>query len=252
MNNLANDLGALGRYEEAVSLMQRTLELKIELYGEAHPSTLNSISNLGEFVGGLGRDAEAESLHRQALDGRTRALGLRHERTINSRERLAHALTNLGRFAEAERLAATAAAQGAESLGERHLSTLLAQDTRSASLLGLRRTDEAEPILRRVLSILADKKKNDEDIGEGDELSATVRVHLGMAVDSLGRHAEAETLLVEAIPKLPPRAADTTRALRFLVALYEDWNRSQPDAARAARAAEWRRRLESSVSPVSR
>ena len=75
MNNLANDLALLGRFEEAAPLMQRTLELKMELYGAAHPTTLNSVSNLGDLDDQLGRDAEAEALHRQALDGRTRALG---------------------------------------------------------------------------------------------------------------------------------------------------------------------------------
>jgi serine/threonine protein kinase/tetratricopeptide (TPR) repeat protein len=250
MNNLGNDLAALGRYEEAVPLMQRTLELKIGLYGKAHPSTLNSVDNLAEFARILGRDVEAESLHRQALDGRTRALGPRHERTINSMERLAHTLANLGRFADAEHLAATAATQGAESLGELHLSTLFAQDTHSIALLRLGRADKAEPILRRLQIILDDKKKKGEAIGESDELSAWVRVHLGMALAALERRAEAEALLVEGIPQLPPWHADTTRALRFLVDFYEKWNRSQPDATRTARAADWRRRLESSAGPA--
>jgi eukaryotic-like serine/threonine-protein kinase len=251
MNNLANDLGALGRFSEAVPLMQRTLELKIGLYGEAHPTTLNSVYNLAEFQVEMGRDAAAEPLHRQTLDGRTRALGTRHERTINSRERLANTLANLGRFAEAERLAAAAAAQGAESLGERHLSTLFPQDTRAVALLGLGRADEAEATLRRVLSVLDDKKAKGEDIGEGDELSALARLHLGMALAALGRRAEAEALLISAIPPMPPGIASTSRAVRFLVDFYDDWNRAQPDPARAARAAEWRQRLVSLPGPAA-
>ncbi len=245
MNNLANDLALLGRYDEAEPLMQRTLELKIALYGAAHPTTLNSVDSLGTLADHMGRYAQAESLHRQSLDGRTRALGLAHERTINSRERLANTLTNQGRFAEAERLAATAAAQGTESLGPRHVSTLYPQDTRAAALLGLGRADEAEATLRRVLSILDDKKAKGEDIGEGDELSALARLHMGMALAALGRRAEAETFLIQAIPKLPPRSASTARAVRFLVDFYDDWNRAQPDADRAARATEWRQRLAS-------
>jgi hypothetical protein len=65
-----------------------------------------------------------------------------------------------------------------------------------------------------------------------------------MALADQGRRAEAEALLLEAIPRLPPRDAKTRRALSFLVDFYEEWNRAQPDAERAARAAEWRRRLE--------
>ena len=81
---------------------------------------------------------------------------------------------------------------------------------------------------------------------------AKLRVHLGMALASLGRRTEAEALLLEAIPQLPPKTADTTRAVRFLVGFYDDWNRSQPDAARAARASEWRRRLESPSGSTGR
>jgi serine/threonine protein kinase/tetratricopeptide (TPR) repeat protein len=250
MNNLAGDLDGLGRYEDAVTLMKRALALKIELYGAAHPSTLNSVDGLATFADHMGRDAEAESMNRQALDGRRRALGQSHRLTIDSEWKLANTLSNLGRFAEAERLAATAASQGEESLGERHLTTLSAQDARSKALLGLHRVDEAERILQRVLSTLDNQRKKGEDVGEGDELAARVRVHLAMALAALSRRAETEALLVEAIPRLPPRMADTGRAVRFLVGFYDEWNRTHPDAARAERASEWRRRLGSDTGPA--
>ena len=47
---------------------------------------------------------------------------------------------------------------------------------------------------------------------------------------------EAEAILVESVPKLPSRHADTTRAVRFLAEFYERWNRAQPNPGRAARA----------------
>ena len=246
MNNLANDLALLGRYEEAAPLMQRTLELKVELYGTEHPSTLNSVSNLAELDDQRGRDAEAEVLHRKALEGRLRALGPSHDRTIESMERLAANLSNQGRFAEAERLAAAAAAQAAKSLGERHQTTLAAQDTHARALLGLKRTGEAEAALRRLLVILEEKRERSEDAGEGALLADVVRLHLGMGLAEQGKRAEAEPLLLGAIPNLPPREADTLRAVRYLDRLYEDWNRAQPDPDRVVRATEWRQRLEAS------
>jgi eukaryotic-like serine/threonine-protein kinase len=252
MNNLANDIASQGRFAEARTLMERTLQLKIELYGDGHPSTLNSVANLADLEDSVGNTQKAEALQRRALDGRTRALGAAHERTILSTERLANTLSTMNRFAEAERLAATAVAQATTSLGEQRVTTVAAQDTRSAALIGLRRADEAEPILRRQLAILDEKKKRGEDAGEGDELSVRLRVHLGMALASLGRRADAEPLLVEAIPQLPSRTADASRAVRFLVGFYDDWNRSQPDAARSARASDWRRRLESSSAATPR
>jgi serine/threonine protein kinase/tetratricopeptide (TPR) repeat protein len=250
MNNLGNDLALLGRYEEAAQLMQRTLELKMDLYGADHPSTLNSVNNLAELRDVLGHDAEAEPLHRQALDGRTRALGSRHAVTLQSMERLAATLVNLGRYQEAEPLAAKAAAQALESLGEEHPLTLAAQDTRARVLVEVHRAAEAASILQRQLAILAAKKSRGEDVGEGEALANSVRIHLAMALAALRRLPEAEALLLESIPKLPPREADTARAIRFLVRFYEDWNRTQPDQGRAARASEWKRRLDTPSDPV--
>jgi tetratricopeptide (TPR) repeat protein len=230
--------------------MQRTLELKMELYGAEHPTTLNSLSNLAELNDQLGRDAEAEPLHRRALAVRTRVLGPIHERTLYSMERLAATLTRLGRFADAERMAAAAASQGLTSLGERDRTTLGAHDTRAHALLGLRRAAEAESILRRQLAILEEKKTKGEDAGEGAAVADVMRVHLGMALADQGRRAEAEPVLLEAIPRLPPHEADTARALRFLVSFYEEWNRAQPDPSRVTRATEWRQRLAASAVPV--
>jgi len=250
MNNLANDLALMGRFEEAAPLMQRTLEIKVELYGADHPSTLNSVANLAELNNQLGRNVEAERLYRQVLDARTRVLGVDHQRTIDAMERLAATLSNVGRFGEAERLAATAAARAEKSLGERHPTTLAAYDTYARALLGLKRPGEAEKVLRRQLTILKEKKERGEDAGEGAALAEVLGLHLGMTLAAQGRRPEAEELLVDAIPKLPPREADTTRALGFLVRFYEEWNRAQPDAARITRAAEWRRRLEASPGAV--
>jgi hypothetical protein len=57
--------------------------------------------------------------------------------------------------------------------------------------------------------------------------------------------------LLVAVPKMPPREADTLRAIRFLDRLYEDWNREQPDPERVTRAAEWHRRVETSGAGVA-
>ena len=243
MNNLANDLSQLGRYEEAEPLMRRTLEIKTELYGADHPSTINSVANLAVLYDELGRDAEAEPLHRQALEARTRVLGPTHGRTLLSKERLAAALANQGRFVEAERLAAATVAESTGSLGAGHPDTLSARDTHARALLGLRRAGEAESVLRRLLAILEERKARGEDAGEGDALKHDMRLHLGMALADLGRRAEAEALLCEAIPNLPPRAAETRRALEFLVRFYEGWDRSEPHQGHATRATEWRQRL---------
>jgi hypothetical protein len=74
-----------------------------------------------------------------------------------------------------------------------------------------------------------------------------------MTLARLGRFTEAESLLVENVPRLPPREARSRKAIRFVAEFYADWGRAQPDdSARLERAAEWRRRLESSAVAVAR
>jgi hypothetical protein len=74
-----------------------------------------------------------------------------------------------------------------------------------------------------------------------------------MTLARLGRLTEAESLLVENVPKLPPREARSRKAVRFVADFYAGWNRVRPgDPARLERAAEWRRRLESSAAAVAR
>jgi hypothetical protein len=165
---------------------------------------------------------------------------------LQSSERLAGVLVNLGRFAEGEHLAANAAARALATLGERHLDTVAAHGTRARALLGLGRAVEAEALLRSQLTILADKKAKGEDIGEGTELTQQLRVQEGMALAALNRRAEAEAILLESVPQLPPKTATSTRAIRFVADFYERWNREQPDPGRSAHAAEWRQRLDAS------
>jgi tetratricopeptide (TPR) repeat protein len=224
--------------------MRRALDLKVELYGPDHPSTLNSVNNLGELNDQLGHDAEAEAYHRRALEARVRVLGPGHPRTLQSQKCLAASLESQGRHAEAERLAAAGAVEAAKALGPRDLDTLYLQDTRAIALVGLRRSAEAARLLRQTIAFLDERKAKGEDAGEGDALGEDARVHLGMALAAQRRWAEAEPLLVENVPKMPPREARTRRAERFVADFYEQWGRALGDPARAAKAAEWRRRAE--------
>jgi serine/threonine protein kinase/Tfp pilus assembly protein PilF len=251
INNLANDLALMGRVEEADPLMRRALELKTVLYGAAHPSTLNSVNNVAELALIMGRSAEAEALHRQALEGRRRALGPTHPRTLSSQERLAATLASLGQFADAERLAAETAAASAASRGADDVVTIDANDTRAVALLGLQRPKDAAALLRRQIAIVEERRAGGEDAGETDVTLTDLRVHLGMALADLGQRAEAEALLLGAVPALSPWEADTARAYRFVARFYDAWNRAEPDPARSARAVEWQQRFEASPRRAS-
>lgn len=61
-SNLAVDLRALGRVEEALALDEDTLDRRRRVLGEDHPDTLLSASNLAVDLRRLRRTKEAKAL----------------------------------------------------------------------------------------------------------------------------------------------------------------------------------------------
>jgi hypothetical protein len=88
---------------------------------------------------------------------------------------------------------------------------------------------EAEPILRACLEIRARELPD-------DWLRHNAASMLGEALVGLGKHAEAEPLVVEAYERMEPPPDIAYRkgeALERVIALYEAWGKEE-------KAAEWR------------
>lgn len=244
LNNLANDVALQGRFEESADLNVKTLALKEEVLGPEHPSTLNTLNNIAEVYDLTGRDAEAELMHRRALDGRLKVLGPAHQRTLHSQERLAAVLERRGRFADAERRAASALTVAQATLGEDHPVTLNLRTTHALALIGLGQPTRAESLLRQTLSAIAAREARGEGAGNTAGIKQDCSLYLGMALAARGRFAEAEPPLVEGTSGKPRVGAEARRAATVMVRFYDDWQRGQPDASRAANAAEWRAKLD--------
>jgi tetratricopeptide (TPR) repeat protein len=60
INNLAMNLTAQGRYDEADPLNRQALVLRRKLLGEKHPDTAQSLNNLALTLNAQGRYSEAE------------------------------------------------------------------------------------------------------------------------------------------------------------------------------------------------
>ncbi len=101
LNNLAESLGALGRFGEALPLHRRALAVRKRRLGDEHPETASSLNNLGELLDTLGRPAEALPLKERAYAANRDRLGAEHPSTLSSQGNLAYLLTALGRFDEA-------------------------------------------------------------------------------------------------------------------------------------------------------
>ena len=77
-NNLAETLGAQGKYAEAEAMHRRALAISLKALGEDHPDTANSYNNLAATLHDQGKSAEAEAMLRRALAIDLKALGEGH------------------------------------------------------------------------------------------------------------------------------------------------------------------------------
>jgi hypothetical protein len=89
MGNLANSLGAHGKYAEAEQMQRELLDAQRRVLGPEHPHTLTTINNLASSLHGQGKHAEAEQMFRELLDVRRRVLGPEHPETLATVKNLA-------------------------------------------------------------------------------------------------------------------------------------------------------------------
>lgn len=67
MNNLAFLLKGMGRLDEALELYLEALNVRKELFGDAHPDVMIAKNNLAELYRVAGREEEALALQREIL-----------------------------------------------------------------------------------------------------------------------------------------------------------------------------------------
>ena len=113
-------LYAQGKYNEAIPLAERILELYQNVHGEEHPDVATSLNNLAFLYQSQGRYTEALPLYRQALEMYKRLLGEEHPDVATSLNNLALLYDNQGRYTEALPLYRQALEMRKRLLGEEH------------------------------------------------------------------------------------------------------------------------------------
>jgi tetratricopeptide (TPR) repeat protein len=88
----------LGKHDEAESHLVKALEIRRELLGDAHPSTLSSISSMGNLLYAQAKYGEAMPYYVEALEGRRRVLGEEDPSTLNSIGSMGGLLYNQGKY----------------------------------------------------------------------------------------------------------------------------------------------------------
>jgi len=241
LNNLGFVISELGRGDEALAILTDVAERRRRILGDLHPDTLTTQTNVAVQIQEAGRYDEAIAAYREILAGFRASLGDKHRKTLIALGNLGTGLAAAGRFAEAEPCMAEACQRAARVLGTRDANVLLMKKNLGDCWNGLGRYAEAAEILQGVLDIESVKPG-------GPKLDlAEVEISLGKALLGLGDYAGAERVLLAAYER---RREDdlgsrgTGPMAEALAVTYERWNAAEPEKGYAARAAEWRERLE--------
>src|SRR5260370_27477349 len=104
LNQRINQLIAQGKYQEAIPIAERAVEMSKRTGGPERPETADALNELAFLFKKIGDYAEAEPLLQEALRIRQKALGPEHSDTARSLNNLAALYWAIGKYAKAEPL----------------------------------------------------------------------------------------------------------------------------------------------------
>jgi len=184
---------SLGLYARALSLEQRTVEIRKRVLGPENPDTLKSENNLAIDLAREGHYPESEKLFRETLDISRRVLGPENPVTLGSMSNLAILLDHEGRLADAEQLDRQTLAASRHVLGPEHPSTLKAMMTLANILWHEGKDAEAEKLYRETLDI------ERRVLGPDHPSTLNTMNNLANVLDDEGHYADAEKLYQETL-----------------------------------------------------
>lgn len=245
---LANALNMQGllldadrRSEEAVTLLQRALEIRLAAFGEQHIETAATLHNLGLTARRLGRLDEAEAWLERSLAAKRALVPEGHPRVLTSLEVLANVYRDRGELARAvegfeQQRELRVRAHGADSVRVANITNEL-----GTGLHDLGRYVDAEAAYREALRI--NRLRRGVDSAD----TAVVMNNLASLLEDRGDLEGAEPLLRESlrirVAVLGPEHLSTARAHNNLGRLLMLRGRLPEARAELARALELRQRL---------
>src|SRR6266511_2481410 len=209
-----------GKYDEAIPLIARALEIRERILGPDHrdvASTINVLANLYYYKGDY---AKAEPLYQRALDICEKALGPEHPGVADVLNNLALLYDELGEYAKAEPLHQRALGIREKSLGPEHPN--VADVLNDLALLYRDRGEyaKAEPLYQRALVI------REKSLGPDHPFIASSLNNLADLFRYRGEYAKAETRYQRALvireKALGPEHRDVARVLNNLAVLYRE------------------------------
>jgi tetratricopeptide (TPR) repeat protein len=265
LDMLGRLLQARGNLDEARGCLREALSIRRQRFGDEHALVADVLHHLADVLRVEREFAEAERLAREALV----IYGVRP--TENAREH-AHALEVLAfvfldqdRFAEAGRAFGEMYALLSRALPDAESTIATAAVMAGVALLKHGTYGEAAVYLREGLAIRERLLHPDSPeywrvaaarslLGESLVGQGTVLIESKPA-EASAKFVEAEPLLLDGYDGMknsvgmPKRVDHMREALERIVRLYEAWDDAEPGQGHAEKSADWRARLEVTMTP---
>jgi|AntRauTorcE11897_2_1112592.scaffolds.fasta_scaffold04960_1 serine/threonine-protein kinase len=179
----------LGEYNEATELLQQSIDLRLEVFGENNLETISSYEQMGTLLSAKGDLFQAQTMLETALEIRRSLQGTRQAAMSEANAELAYVYRRLGKYEEAEKLYRSLIAIYEAELGHEDPLTLTSLSSLGVTLHTSGHLDEAEQIYREVLS------KRLELYNTAHPDIAMSYNNLGSLLLNLGRFDESEDML---------------------------------------------------------
>jgi len=213
-------LFGVGKYNEALPLVQRVLEIRERILGPDNRGVATALNRLAILYAIKGEYAKAEPLYQRALLTMEKALGPDHPDVASSLNALAILYRSRGDYAKAEQLYLRALLIWEKALGPD--SSYVANALFNLANLYLIKDDyaKAEPLYLRALTI------REKTLGPDHPDIASSLNSLAALYREKGAHAKAEPLYLRALnireKALRPDHSDVAMSLNNLALFYSD------------------------------
>jgi CHAT domain-containing protein len=176
LNLEASSLGLAGKYEQAVSMATRAVDLSEKALGPNDLLVGYLLNDLGSLQRNKGEYAAAEVTLQRALAVNQKALGAEHTQTVDSLNRLGLLYRSMNDYPKAERLLQQSLEITERALGPEHPRVVTFLDNLEAVHFDLGDMAQAERELERALTI-AEKVLDPEDMNTARILNNLGNLH---------------------------------------------------------------------------
>ncbi|MFK7797240.1 MAG: tetratricopeptide repeat protein, partial [Aureispira sp.] len=190
--NMAGSYGGIQKYEEAVAMQKKSIELRQEHFPPQKQRFASSFSNLARFYGKMNRYNEALPYHQRSADMMRKNKGDRHPETAIYLNNLANCYTYLHQFDKSEPLLLEALDIFKETLGPEHPNSIVFTNNIGGLYGSMRELEKAKIYFQKALTL------GEKVFGETHPNSITFKSSLaGVLMDSK-KYDEALQLFSEA------------------------------------------------------